>query len=90
LVAQTAPFSRAFKGPAEMHSIHPNIQPNQRLSDDLEVSDIRPEELWIYYLGIGGLARESEVRAYLNGTLALPTLQRELLEHAHQEMISYA
>jgi hypothetical protein len=72
-----------------MQSLPSKLQPNQCLSDDLKVSDILPGELWIYYLSIGGLAKEPDVRAYLNGTLALPWWQRALLEHAYKEMIFY-
>jgi hypothetical protein len=70
-----------------MHGFPSNIQPNQCLSDDLKVLDILPGELWMYYFSMGGLAKEPDVRAYLDGTLALPPWQCELLEHAYKELI---
>jgi hypothetical protein len=44
-------------------------------------------KLWIRYFGLGGTVGEYEVDAYLQGMLALPPLQRDLLAHAANELI---
>jgi len=72
-----------------MQSFPSKLQPHQCLSDDLKIMDILPEELWIYYFSIGGQAKEPDIRAYLDGTLTLPPWQRDLLEHAYEELIFY-
>ncbi|MCT9625983.1 hypothetical protein HWD94_12745 [Pseudarthrobacter equi] len=72
-----------------MHSFLPITQAHECLRGDLQTVDILPGELWMYYVGIGGHASEPQVRAYLDGTLTLPPSQRELLEHAFEEMVFY-
>lgn len=44
-------------------------------------------EVWMYYFSIGGEVGEMEVEAYLHHALALPTLQRDMLAHAVNELI---
>ncbi|MCC9205962.1 hypothetical protein [Arthrobacter sp. zg-Y769] len=39
------------------------------------------------YFSIGGAAGEYEVDAYINGSLSLPPLQRDILAHAANELI---
>ena len=48
---------------------------------------IDPGELWLHYFGLTGDAGEYEVGAYLHGSFALPSLQRDLLAHAANELI---
>lgn len=45
------------------------------------------DAIWLRYFSIGGAAGEYEVDAYLNALLSLPTLQRDLLAHAVNELI---
>lgn len=44
-------------------------------------------QLWLYYLSIGGKAREPEVTAYAAGTGRLPPAERDLLAWAVNEMV---
>lgn len=50
-------------------------------------SRLNVDELWLYYFSIGGSAGEYEVEAYLNASYSLPTVERDLLAHAVNEMI---
>ncbi|MFI7581007.1 hypothetical protein [Kocuria kalidii] len=49
---------------------------------------IEGKELWFHYFTLGGHAGEIEVEAYLHDCLSLPGLQRDLLAHAANELIS--
>jgi hypothetical protein len=53
----------------------------------LQSAGIPLGELWIRYFGLGGMVGEYEVDAYLQGMIALPPLQRDLLAHAANELI---
>jgi hypothetical protein len=44
-------------------------------------------ELWLRYFALGGEASEMEVDAYLNGALALPAIQHDMLAHAINERL---
>ncbi|MCH6469862.1 hypothetical protein [Sinomonas terrae] len=44
-------------------------------------------EVWVNYFGLTGTVGEFEVDAYLNGLLALPAIQRDLLSHAVNELL---
>lgn len=44
-------------------------------------------QLWIYYLGIGGNADESEVSAYAAEEGSLPREERDLLARAMNEIV---
>lgn len=52
-------------------------------------ADISEQQLWWYYLNLGGDAGEVEVEAYLYQALDLPGLQRAILDHAAHELITY-
>lgn len=64
-------------------------EPEQRhlLGAALSTAGISRERLWFYYLGLGGSVGEYEVEGYLTGMLSLPSLQRDLLAMAANEMI---
>ena len=64
-------------------------EPEQRrkLRAALKASDVTPGELWLNYFSIGGGVGEYEVEAYLQGLLSLPTIQRDLLAMAANELI---
>ena len=47
-----------------------------------QASELTVAELWLRYFALGGGASELEVDAYLNGAMALPALQQELLAQA--------
>jgi hypothetical protein len=53
----------------------------------LRASFIGYGDLWVAYFGLGGKARETEVEAYLQGLLSLPSLERDLLAEAANELI---
>lgn len=65
------------------------VEPEQRrrLRDALNQAGLETSQLWMKYFSIGGEAGEYEVDAYLNGSLSLPPLQRDILAHAANELI---
>jgi hypothetical protein len=46
------------------------------------------QSVWIRYFSIGGNIDEFELHAYLHGVIALPSLDRNLISHAVNELIS--
>lgn len=64
-------------------------EPEQRreLRAALQALEISVGELWLNYFSIGGTVGEYEVEAYLQGLLSLPTMQRDLLAMAANELI---
>ncbi|MGZ8690809.1 MAG: hypothetical protein ACXWXI_10160 [Aeromicrobium sp.] len=44
-------------------------------------------ELWLRYFALGGQAAELEVDAYLNGAIALPASQHDILAHVINERL---
>jgi hypothetical protein len=52
-----------------------------------EASKLTVAELWLRYFAIGGAASELEVDAYLNGAIALPAIQHDMLAHAINERL---
>lgn len=44
-------------------------------------------QVWLRYFSLTGNAGEYEVDAYLSGLLVLPTVQRDLVAHAVNELI---
>lgn len=65
------------------------VEPEQRrgLKEALQQAGLETSQLWMKYFSIGGEAGEYEVDAYLNGSLSLPPLQRDILAHAANELI---
>jgi hypothetical protein len=52
-----------------------------------EASGLTVAELWLRYFAIGGDASELEVDAYLNGAIALPAVQHDMLALAINERL---
>ena len=44
-------------------------------------------ELWLRYFALGGAASEMEIDAYVNGAIALPAVQHDILAHAINERL---
>ncbi|MCQ2002107.1 hypothetical protein [Arthrobacter zhaoxinii] len=65
------------------------VEPEQRqlLKKALEDARLSVPEVWLKYFSIGGGAGEYEVDAYINCSLSLPPLQRDILAHAANELI---
>ncbi|WP_146364075.1 hypothetical protein [Arthrobacter yangruifuii] len=65
------------------------VEPEQRqlLKKALDDARLSVPEVWMRYFSIGGAAGEYEVDAYINGSLSLPPLQRDILAHAANELI---
>jgi hypothetical protein len=59
----------------------------QRFRDAFEAADLTINELWLRYFSLGGDAGWFEVDAYLNGAIAMPPLQHDLLAHAINERL---
>jgi hypothetical protein len=57
-----------------------------RLHDAFDASQLTVAELWLRYF-LGGEASEMEVDAYLNGAIALPAVQHDMLAHAINERL---
>jgi 8-oxo-dGTP pyrophosphatase MutT (NUDIX family) len=60
----------------------------QAIREAMEESGIPLGEVWIRYFSFTGAAGEYEIDAYLNGSLELPTHERDLLAHAVNELIN--
>jgi hypothetical protein len=54
----------------------------------VEAAGLTIGQVWLRYFSLTGSAGEYEVDAYLNGLLVLPTVQRDLVSHAVNELIS--
>lgn len=53
----------------------------------LSKAELSVEDLWIRYYGIGGGISAFEVQCYLTGLLSLPSLERNLLAEAANELL---
>lgn len=53
----------------------------------VEAAGIDLGRLWLHYFSIGGAVGELEIEAFLHDSLTLPTLQRDLLAHAANELL---
>jgi hypothetical protein len=60
---------------------------SQRFHDAVESCGLSVSELWLRYFALGGDAGEIELDAYLNGAIAFPALQHDLLAHAINERL---
>jgi hypothetical protein len=58
-----------------------------KFHDAYEASQLTVGELWLRYFALGGEASEMEVDAYLNGAIALPSFQHDMLAHAINERL---
>jgi hypothetical protein len=52
-----------------------------------EACELPVAELWLRYFALGGAASELEVDAYLNGAIAMPAIQHDILAHAINERL---
>lgn len=52
----------------------------------IEAAGLTTGQVWLRYFGLAGDAGEYEVEAYLNGLIDLPSVQRDLLSHAVNEL----
>jgi hypothetical protein len=60
---------------------------SQRFHDAFESCELSVSELWLRYFALGGDAGEIEVDAYLNGAIAFPAMQHDLLAQAINERL---
>ncbi|WP_378740447.1 hypothetical protein [Nocardia brasiliensis] len=58
-----------------------------RLAAAYKASQLTMDELWLRYFALGGNVGRMEIEAYLNGLMALPTLQHDVLAHAINERL---
>ena len=61
--------------------------PSARLHDAFEAARLTVGELWLRYFALGGDAAELEIDAYLNGAMAMPAFQHDMLAHAINERL---
>jgi hypothetical protein len=59
----------------------------QRFNDAFEAADLTVNELWLRYFSLGGDAGRFEIDAYLNGAIAMPPMQHDMLAHAINERL---
>ncbi|WNG92864.1 hypothetical protein [Mycobacterium sp. ITM-2016-00318] len=59
----------------------------QRFNQAFEAADLTLDELWMRYFSLGGNAGHFELDAYLNGAIALPPLQHDILAQAINERL---
>lgn len=60
---------------------------NKRFHDAFDAADLTVDELWLRYFSLGGNAGRFELDAYLNGAIALPPMQHDMLAHAINERL---
>lgn len=60
----------------------------RRLGETMRSAIIHRGDLWLQYFSIGGTISEFELDAYLNHSLRLPPLQRDLLSQAANEILA--
>lgn len=62
-------------------------QQAHRLHHLMTRAGLSVSQLWWHYFSLGGDTGELEIDSYLHQALHLPRLDRELLDHAAQELI---
>jgi hypothetical protein len=60
---------------------------NARFQRALEAADLTVDELWLRYFSMGGEAGRFEIDAYLNGAIALPPMQHDVVAHVINERL---
>jgi hypothetical protein len=55
--------------------------------DAYDAARLTVAELWLRFFALGGEASELEIDAYLNGAIALPALQHDMLAQAINERL---
>lgn len=53
----------------------------------MDASALALHSVWLRYFSFTGTAGEVEINAYLNGSMDLPTHERDLVAHAVNELI---
>jgi hypothetical protein len=60
---------------------------SSQFRDAYDASKLNVVRVWIRYFALGGEASEMEFDAYLNGAIALPVFQHDMLAHAINERL---
>jgi hypothetical protein len=60
---------------------------NARFQRALEAAGLTVDELWLRYFSMGGEAGRFELDAYLNGAIALPPIQHDVVAHVINERL---
>jgi hypothetical protein len=60
---------------------------NLKFRRALEAADLTVDELWLRYFSMGGEAGRFELDAYLNGAIALPPIQHDVVAHVINERL---
>ena len=60
---------------------------NARFQMALEAASLTVDELWLRYFSMGGEAGRFELDAYLNGAIALPPIQHDVVAHVINERL---
>lgn len=58
----------------------------RRTREAMDRAGLTTGQVWLRYFSLTGAAGEYEVDAYLNGLMTLPSLQRDLVSHAVNEL----
>jgi hypothetical protein len=59
----------------------------QRFNEAFGATGLTVDELWLRYFSLGGDAGQLEIDAYLNGAIAMPPIQHDILAHAINERL---
>jgi hypothetical protein len=59
----------------------------RRFHDAAEAAELTLEELWLRYFSLGGVAGRLEVDAYVNGAIAMPPVEHDILALAINERL---
>jgi hypothetical protein len=60
---------------------------HRRFHDAAEAAELTLDELWLRYFSLGGLAGRFEVDAYVNGAIAMPPVEHDVLALAINERL---
>ena len=60
---------------------------SDRFLTAFEATGFTVDDLWLRYFSIGGNAGRFEIDAYLNGAIALPPLEHDMVAHAINERL---
>lgn len=59
----------------------------RRFREAFDAAELTIDELWMRYFSLGGDAGRLELDAYLNGAIAMPPMQHDMLAHAINERL---
>jgi hypothetical protein len=60
---------------------------SKRFHEAFEATGLTVRELWLRYFALGGDAAQFELDAYLNGAIAMPPIQHDMVAHAINERL---